>query len=53
MPTGHITPGREEALMDHEVRETVRTCNVVPRITEDSLASTSKFAGAGYFTARK
>ena len=48
MATGHIISGGEEALMDHEVREPTRTCDIVPGITEDLLISTRKFADAGY-----
>ena len=50
MATGHITPGGEEALMDHEVREPAKICDIVPGITEDSLVNKSKFVDNGYFT---
>ena len=50
MATGHITPGGEEALMEHELQDPARTCNIVPGITEDSLVSTSKSTDAGYCT---
>ena len=36
--------------MDHEVQEPMRTCDIVPGITDDSLVSRSKFADAGYVT---
>ena len=50
MATCRITPGKEEALMQHKVQDPVRACNIVPGITDDSLVSTSKFVDAGYFT---
>ena len=50
MATGQITPGDEEALMEHKVRDPAQTCDIAPGITEDSLVITSKFADAGYFT---
>ena len=40
MATGHITLGGEEALIDHEVQEPARRCDIVSGVTEDSPVST-------------
>ena len=50
MATGQITPGGEEGLLEHELRDPARSCDIVPGITEDSLVSTSKMADAGYIS---
>ena len=39
MATCHITPGDEEGLMEHNLRDQARSCDIVPGITEDSLVS--------------
>ena len=50
MATGHITPGGEERLLEHELRYPAMSCDIVPGITEDSLVSTIKMADAGYIS---
>ena len=50
MATGQTTPGGKEGLLEHELRDPARLCDIVPGITEDSLISTSKMADAGYIS---
>ena len=48
--TGQKVRATETATMEHELREPARTFDMVPDITLDPLASTSKMCDAGYFS---
>ena len=47
---GQQVNANEEGRMEHELKEPTRTFNIVPDITLDPLASTSKMCDAGYFS---
>ena len=48
--TGKKVHATKTGIMEHELREPMRTYDMVPDITLDSLASTSKMCDAGYFS---
>ena len=48
--TGEEVKATKTATMEHDLREPARTVDMVPDVTLDLLASTSKFSDAGYFT---
>ena len=48
MVTGYVAPGGEEAFIDHKLREPAQIWDIVPGTNQESMASTSKFANAGY-----
>ena len=50
MATGYVTPGGKDVFIEHELQEPAQTSDIVPGITQDSLASTSKSSDAGYIT---
>ena len=47
---GHPTPATTIAKLEHNVREPVRTVDMVPALANQSLLSGSKFAEAGYIS---
>ena len=47
--TGHKAKATEKGRMAHKLREPARTHDMVPDITLDPLASTSKMCDADYF----
>ena len=48
--TGQKVHATETGIMEHELCEPARTYNMVPDITLDPLASTSKMCNTGYFS---
>ena len=50
MVTGCVTSGREEACIEYAPQYQVQAWDIVPGITQNLLASTGKFANAGYIT---
>ena len=50
MPNGGTDPASDVCKLEHKLRDTVRTVDMVPDLVDSSLLSTSNLASASYIT---